>query len=228
MPSPRKANFAGFTQTDLKELSKVLFYEFEAAYEYSAALTALHPVPVQSDYERWQRNALIEAFGIHCRALVSFFFPTGIVCETDVIASDFKPRHWSPVKSAGLDAAHKQANKEIAHITTERLGLNQSPQKQSAWNFQSHLGEICDLIETFLQAVPTQNLAPGVETAMQEIIRNSRTLVGPSVAPAGHANVPGFVPMPPQTTTHSPNLERVNLHARTAPTQIPPSSLVTD
>jgi hypothetical protein len=217
----RKANFAGFTQTELQEDSKALFYEFEAAFQYASALTALHCVAVRSDIERWQRNALVEAFGIHCRALVSFFFPPALLWESDVVATDFQPRNWSPIKSASLDAAHKQASKEIAHITTERRGLNQSSQKQSAWNYQSHLVEVCDLIEKFLQGVPSQNLAPGVDTAFQEIVRRTRSLVGPSI--------PGVVPMPPQTTTHSPRLSQLqNMHAKTAPTQIPPSSLVTD
>lgn len=175
-------------------------------------------------------NALIESFGIHCRALVSFFFDDD-PRSTDVVASDFKMTNWSPVKTAGLSVAYNKANKQIAHITTDRRGLNQSPQKESVWDFRSNLADVCDLMSRFLQSVPSEYIAPGMNPALQHLIRSAHGLMAQSVAPAQPGNAFDMVPVPPQTKTHSPSLSAeilIGMHAKTAPTPIGPSTLKTD
>jgi hypothetical protein len=100
-------------------------------------------------------NVLIEAFVIHLRNVVDFLY-LDRPKKTDVVAADFcTASSWAatrPAISAALDAARTRANKEIAHLTTDRLAAR-SPAKQ--WEFSVLAAEIRPLLQLFAKcAVP--------------------------------------------------------------------------
>lgn len=73
------------------------------------------------------KNAVMESFVIHTRSLLDFLYPTDRAQDTDILASDFlPPGQWDderPDKSQLLATAQRRANKEIAHLTYDRLDV---------------------------------------------------------------------------------------------------------
>jgi hypothetical protein len=67
------------------------------------------------------RNACIEAFCVHARALIDFFAtqPSGKNRSTDVVADLFCPG-FSTAIDGGSAAFKVKVNKQIAHLTQER------------------------------------------------------------------------------------------------------------
>ena len=96
-----------------------LMYELEMLKETSSTLSKQPELP-------WNvRNSLVESFVIHARGLIMFLYylPTK---DDDVMACDyFEEGVWEknrgPITSI-LETALTRANKEVAHITTFRLG----------------------------------------------------------------------------------------------------------
>src|SRR5258708_1576575 len=71
-----------------------------------------------------QSNALVEAFALHTRNLVDFFYTPAT--GDDVVAQHFfrQPGAWATVRpplSSTLKTAKQRANKEISHLTYGRL-----------------------------------------------------------------------------------------------------------
>jgi hypothetical protein len=156
-------------QSDLQSDSKTLRYELEnlvgMAQEYSPLWGKTDPI---------RNNAYIEAFAVHCRALIFFLYGhldeitangkterfSHNVRDNDVFAYDFHQSwglNYPPPSEVMLDAKW-QADKHVAHITTERREVNQpgSP-KQSVWRLRDAASAICDVVACFLKKAPTQN-----------------------------------------------------------------------
>jgi hypothetical protein len=79
--------------------------------------------PTATDAARLS-NVLIESFVVHLRNVIDFLY-LDRPKPTDVVAADFfDPSVWEglrPAISATLESARVRANKEIAHLTTERM-----------------------------------------------------------------------------------------------------------
>jgi hypothetical protein len=196
-----------FAPSDLQQDSKTLFYELEALYETAAGYKALNDRPGTRETVRWPQNAHVESFGIHCRALIVFFSGESGY-RTDVSSTHFGFARGSFAISRALWDAKTQADKQIAHITTERRGLNQTPANAANWRLDELLTELCDLTEKFLNGVNEQNLAPGMKRKFGSVIQKSRGLFTQQLPPAAGV----------------PNVARVSaagiypgLQARTAP-----------
>ena len=94
-------------------------------------------------------NVLIESFVVHLRNLIDFLY-IDAPQKTDVVAADFcADGVWKaarPRVSAALETARTRANKEIAHLTTDRL-KGSSPAKR--WEFVALAKEIHALLRVF-------------------------------------------------------------------------------
>lgn len=134
-------------------------------------------------------NALVESFAIHYRALIFFLFghlgsissgDRNPVTETfaqrrcnDVIALDYNER-WCPecpdLCNAIVDSKRK-ADKEIAHITTERRNLNQSDSDVTPeWQIGSVAAEIAFHMNAFLESIPNDIIDAGSRLAMKSLL----------------------------------------------------------
>lgn len=122
-----------------------LFYEVEMLLNVSRL--NLENLP------RVFRNMQIESFAIHLRNLIIFFYPTPTLFTTDVYAKHFfsdatkweqicPPASISPISRT----AKKRADKEVAHLTTERLAGN-NPKKE--WDILGLVNEITPIIRSF-------------------------------------------------------------------------------
>jgi len=115
-------------------------------------------------------NAAQEAFAVHLRNLLDFFY-TQKPFKTDVIAAMFYdagklPADFPP-KSAMLITAHLRAHKELSHLTTER---DPEGTLEKDWKLHPLVMEIKQLLEKFLQTASTARLHP-------EFIEHTRKLL---------------------------------------------------
>jgi len=123
---------------ELCEASNHLFYEiwmFQAlAQGMSSGIAGIGAM----------NNSLLEAFAIHVRALIGFFYSENPRSD-DIVAEDFFEnedvwKNLQPAKTETLGTAKKRADKEIAHLTYTRLDVTP---EQKPWEylkiFRSHL-----------------------------------------------------------------------------------------
>ncbi len=148
-------------QSELHSDSKTVRYELEMLIGVADGFSDPH---VQADVV--VRNAFVESFAVHCRALILFLF--GHLDEitanantvgfararsTDVLAFDFH-RKWDqsyqPPTAIMVDAK-VQADKHVAHITIDRRELNQtgSP-KESVWDLRKITTELCHVFSNWV------------------------------------------------------------------------------
>jgi hypothetical protein len=118
-------------------------------------------------------NAYVESFAVHCRALIFFLFGHldeitangrterfAVLRENDVLAFDFH-REWHrdcPQPTEAMVQAKWQADKHVAHITTDRREVNQPGSgKESVWNLNGSVSAICNTLTYFLSKAPSLN-----------------------------------------------------------------------
>ncbi|MEK7144785.1 MAG: hypothetical protein AAB794_02950 [Patescibacteria group bacterium] len=100
---------------------------------------------------RFRGNMTVELFGLHLRNLITFLYPTRNQQDTDVYARDYfsDKGEWeriAPPLSATLDTARRRANKELGHLTTERIDGFQDRKK---WGIASLTEEIVPILQLF-------------------------------------------------------------------------------
>lgn len=98
------------------------------------------------------RNALLESFLIHARALVGFFDRR--VKDDDIIARDYVPT-WAETIPQSLRDECDRINKQVAHLTTTRHTAA-VPEKQH--DVAAILQQLEDLIGRFLPLVDSAHL----------------------------------------------------------------------
>jgi len=98
-------------------------------------------------------NAIIEAFTIHIRALLDFFYSSER--GDDVVAEHFfaTPIEWIKARpEKTMDELMKikdRVNKEVAHLTYARQKV-----KSNEWPSRELLNEINEVVEVFVAQVP--------------------------------------------------------------------------
>ena len=107
------------------------------------------------------RNMRVESFAIHLRNLIIFFYPTSTVFPTDVYATHFfsdstKWRRLCPPFSQTLKDAKKRADKEVGHLTTERIAGTNDPHKE--WDMSGLVNEITPIIKLFCASADKSKL----------------------------------------------------------------------
>ena len=192
---------------DLRSDSKTLRYELDMLIQTAMRYSA--PV-VQADVT--SQNARVESFAIHCRALTYFLFghldeiDSGNQREgfakprpTDVLAQDFDPQ-WTtncPQPTPALVQAKWQADKHVAHITTDRREVNQPGSAvESVWNLDEAVRAICSVMDKFLSSVPSTNIEP------VELSRMKGLLTPWMTPPSPPSLMSSFVP---PAVSHAPN-----------------------
>lgn len=166
------------TDLELQQHSKTVLYEFRMLYQTAANLKREDVKNDQTSY-----NAHIESFGIHCRALIQFFFgrdetPGFTPRPTDVVALDYfydDQTRWErscPKIEQYLKDAKTQADKQIAHITEDRGELDPSPDKKE-WKIREVLNSLSRAMEQFLNEVSQTRLADGVGVQLRELVQKA-------------------------------------------------------
>jgi hypothetical protein len=114
-------------------------------------------------------------------------------------------------------AVRVQANKQIAHITTERRNLNASGGNDGIWQISGIVQAICQLMADFLATAPNHNLDPDAKQKLAELVRqNTRPRVPPSVVHGSHSNTPTSPQGQPQQPTDVRTIG-INMTGKTCP-----------
>ena len=204
-------------QAELHADSLALLYEFEMLCGTAAQLVGLDRTQQRIAY-----NSTVESFAVHCRALVAFFFDPTTTHDTDVIAADFfsVPDQWLLAHNINgfLRAVRVQANKQIAHITTERRNLNASGGKDGVWQISDIVQAICRLMADFLATSPDQNLDPDAKRKLVDLVRqNTRPAVSPPLVHGSQSNVPNSPHGQPQQQLTDARTIGVSMTGKTCP-----------
>ncbi len=115
-------------------------------------------------------NALLEAFAIHVRVLIHFFYSDNPQ-KDDVVAEHFfeDSDDWKkqiPPKTEILNAAKKRADKEVAHLTYSRLKV--TPEKKP-WNFTEISNDLQVVVAKFIELVPRDILGDRWENTISAL-----------------------------------------------------------
>jgi hypothetical protein len=153
------------TQKELQDDSDTLFYEYE--------MLAKTWIEIKDDTPRTLRNALIQSFAVHARSLISFCFDN-TDNPTDIFAIDYVPS-WAEEMTPFLDNAKKKANKQIAHITTERRNLNQPGRNLNqpegpigTWDLLEIAFQLAVVMHKFFDACPVESLSESARRGIGE------------------------------------------------------------
>ncbi len=106
---------------------------------------------------------LVEGFALHFRTVIDFLFPGVNPKCTDIVAGDFcQPGVWSQnvsTMSKSLKTARMRANKEIAHLTSDRSLLTDSSR---VWDYKQLSLEVTPILRLFSQQADVDKLGDQV------------------------------------------------------------------
>jgi hypothetical protein len=111
-------------------------------------------------------NAFLESFGIHARALICFFYAEKPQ-DDDIIAEDFVSE-WRTVRPSitqVLEMARKHANKDIAHLSYDRLKVIP---EEKPWDFPSIWNKMGEVVEKFLSAIPERLMGKDLKDYIEQ------------------------------------------------------------
>jgi hypothetical protein len=153
-----------FSETYLLEYSgEHLLYEVGMLFSWGEfRRNTLTPILISTGIN----NVLIESFVIHLRNLIDFLYlePKG----TDIVACDyFDSGGWEKIRpplSDALKMARHRANKELAHLTTDRK-TGTPPEK--SWDFSGLAEEVRAILKTFVANAKNTRLSPLVANAIR-------------------------------------------------------------
>ena len=161
------------TRNELLQDLKTIRYEFQML-----AATADRLASGRYSRDTAVKNALIESFALHARALLHFFYWDakgrngnslfGRKQANDVIAEDFFSVHrktWArrPKTTPTLVRAKHRADKQIAHITHTQRPLNTPKARGKTWHFQTIVKHLSRAMKSFLDNAPQLDTAVSVE-----------------------------------------------------------------
>jgi hypothetical protein len=134
--------------SELSAAAEHLVYEVQMARATAVGLASgLFPIGPLHD-------AVLESFIIHARNLVHFFFPQGAQAS-DVLAEHYfpTPKDWNSLRGElppSLVRLRGRANKEVAHLTYDRLLVTS---KAKSWNTLRILSDLDSLVAKFRSSV---------------------------------------------------------------------------
>lgn len=132
-----------------KEKNDLPKYEIDMFRETYRALSS------RTEFSPFWNNLLVESLALHTRVLIDFFYCDSKEHNDDVIAQDLLPSHinWDtlrPKLPGVLNEAKKKTNKQLAHLSTDRIILKKQGQK--GWKTLDILNEMNKIIECFENA----------------------------------------------------------------------------
>jgi len=115
-------------------------------------------------------NTLLEGFALHLRSVIDFLCPSNTPKSTDITADDFCASGvWRPLVSPrphSLTAARTRANKEIAHLTSNRSLLTD---QNRIWDYNQLTAEITMILRRFRHHADANRLGDRVITLIDAL-----------------------------------------------------------
>lgn len=114
-------------------------------------------------------NAVLESWVMHARNLIDFFY--GSKQQDDIVMLDFVGEiigsFGFPEISEELSDARRRANKEMAHLTSTRIGI--SPDEKQ-WAFGLITNQIIDRMKAFINLVNDGELRAALKSILPKEI----------------------------------------------------------
>jgi hypothetical protein len=190
-----------------------LVYELEMLCATAGRLAALQ---AQRDEDVVLRNALIESFATHARALALFVYPDagGRRRNADVTADHYVRdlnawRHARPRLPHELDSVIKRTAKEIAHLTMDR----HLPASRPPWRTEPILRAVADPFHRFAAEVSEGRFDARARTLIAAL-----PCIPPTETPPGGEKLGIAPPMPTIDLT----TERLSGVTDVSTTSVPP------
>ena len=141
------------TEEELRKASDHLHYEYWMLHSTAAGLESGIADQVLL------KNALIESFVVHVRAMIDFLYPNGPKNDAVIAADYFRAQgEWEklrPDQSEILKKAKKRADKEIAHLTYARQYVSK---EKKGWHCLKISHEIQGITDIFLSNIDKNKL----------------------------------------------------------------------
>lgn len=123
-------------------------------------------------------NLMVESFAIHLRSLIDFLYKPSHTRNTDVYAENFfsNQNEWATIRptiSDSLKDARKRADKEVKHITVERISGSTNPQK--AWRIGRLADEIISLLKIFTNTANKDKLDKKISNYLHQSTMSSQS-----------------------------------------------------
>lgn len=152
------------TNSELLEYSREhVFHEIEMLFDSAQLLAHFDHSKRDTDpVSHVIGNALVESFAIHLRNLTDFLYPRPSGKPSDVLAKDFCSQDVSvglPSIGAQLDGARRKADKQVSHLTSERLPAR-DPGKR--WHYLDLAEQIRVRLVHFVNCADSNRLHPRV------------------------------------------------------------------
>jgi hypothetical protein len=144
-----------------------IFYELVMLFDTGATLQSgkIDTSPRSNNLP----NAVLESFAIHVRNVTEFIYPRnkrhGDVSAQDFFASGELPSNF-PKITPELDRAWNRANKEVGHLTVDRV-IGAPPEK--AWPIIPLLQHLLPRLTLFVQQADPKKLASEVRDLMNKL-----------------------------------------------------------
>ena len=155
--------------TDLTDLELLKYAEEHIQYEYdmflwSARLLAFFKPEVINGAIGWVvHNGLLNTFSIHARNLVQFLYPSGNKKDrhtTDISIENYLAEatilEIRPPMPELLSEVITKANKQVAHLTTERIKYEV---EGKGWNFLEIASEITEILFIMAPYIPDEKIS---------------------------------------------------------------------
>lgn len=141
-----------------------LFYEAKMYVVGRQILPLLPPADV------FAKNAIIEVCVLHLRNLIEFFYlarpHNDDIFAALYVRSEAAWRKDRPEITPALDRARRRANKEMEHLTTERIaGIH--PEKE--WDFKRLSTDLRAAIQVFLKYADSAKLGKKCKNQLEQI-----------------------------------------------------------
>lgn len=115
------------------------------------------------------RNAQVEAFAIHARGLLDFFYPPLSRKRDDALALHYvEPVLWKPPPpTPALELIRGRVGKEIAHLTYGRLKVTEEAKK---WDYGQIWLDMAHVVAAFIDTASRDRLPNTVAAKMLSVL----------------------------------------------------------
>ena len=160
------------SDSDLKSYAEVhIQYEFDMLLWSARVLAFLSPVANKGHLDWVVFNGLLNTFAIHARNLTLFLYsgdkeniqPSDVVIENYIDQAILK--RCRPQISDLLNMVITKANKQVAHLTTDRI---QYEKDGKAWNFIEIALEIKRIFSKIASFIPDEKISENLKKKFSE------------------------------------------------------------
>jgi hypothetical protein len=151
-------NQSGYADDQLRSASYHVYYEVNMVVDTANALQS------GAGHDPTTKNALLESFGVHARALIDFLMFTRSDKDDVYAALYFAKGDWTtPTLPAALDPVRGDVNKHFAHVTFTRLQFDPTAtiQQRKEWDVLPIAKALCESIDKEFYAKVDKALLDG-------------------------------------------------------------------